>query len=178
MTRKLLNPGEDFQRMFDSVRRSAWRWERQGYYQVDDVALIRWRNGLPFLEDAEDRQWRGYIRELQQQGVPFQRVRMISDPPTEYERWSLDVTDWNLSLGEDIRWITRQAADELDLPEYDFYLIDNDRVAVLLFDEDKALTGLELIDDPTEIERHRQWRDLAWQHAIQHQDYRAATRGT
>ena len=164
--------------MFDSVRRSAWRWERQGYYQIDDVALIRWRNGLPFLEDAGDRQWRVYIRELQQKGIPFQRVRMVSDPPTEYERWALDVTDWNISIGEDIRWIDQQAANDLGLPEYDFYVLDNDRVVVLKFDDEKALTGLEMIDDPAEVDQHRRWRDSAWHHAVQHHDYRAAFKGT
>jgi hypothetical protein len=62
-------------------------------------------------------------------------------------------------------------AAELGMPDYDFYLLDDQRVLRLQFGE-AGVAGAELITDSGDVARHRRWRDLAWDAAIPHVEYR------
>lgn len=171
MTRRLVGPNEGLAALFDTVTRSSWRWECQGHYEVDRVALERWRRGEPEVEDEADRAWVAYIRRLAAGGIPFERVRMLTEPPTDYLRWMLDTTDRNVDAGEDIRWIDESRARELEMPTYDFYIFDDDRLAILRFDTNRVLTGVEVIDGDDVVNHHRQLRDRVWPHATPHAEY-------
>ncbi|HEX3784332.1 MAG TPA: hypothetical protein VHX38_32135 [Pseudonocardiaceae bacterium] len=170
MTRRYLDPDADFDEIFAAVRSSSWRWECQGHYAVDEAELREWQTGLVHEEDDSDRAWYAYIHDLGERGIPFERVRMLTEPLTNYLRWMLATTHHNITAGEDIRWIGQHVAAELGMPDYDFYLFDDDRVLILHFDDRKTLVGQELVDDPVIVERHRQWRALVWARAIRHAD--------
>lgn len=178
MTQRTIGPGGDFDEMFASVRRSAWRWECQGHYAVDEPELTLWQAGEPYEETDDDRAWADYIRGLRQAGATFERARMLTEPVTPYLEWMFATTGRNVELGEDVRWVAERNARALGMPTYDYYLLDNDRVAILRFDDQKVFTGGVLDDDPDTVERHRRWRDLVWQHAVRHQDYRSAEQDT
>jgi hypothetical protein len=171
VTRRLLDPTGDFAALFPSIKASSWRWECQGDYQVDGAALHRWRNGLAFQESEAGHSWLAYIRDLRSRGIPFERVRMITDPVTDYLRWMVSITDRNIEAGEDIRWLHQAVAVDLGMPDYDFYVFDDDRVVILHFDDAKVLTGEELIDEPDVVAQHREFRDRVWHHAVQHRDF-------
>ncbi|WP_209648103.1 DUF6879 family protein [Kibdelosporangium banguiense] len=166
-----VDPHDGLTALFNTVTRRSWRWECQGYYEVDRAALERWLRGEPEVEDEADRAWVTYIRTLTQAGIPFERVRMQPEPPTDYIRWMLDTTTRNIEAGEDIRWITESRARELGMPTYDFYLFDDSRLAILHFDADALLTGVEVIDDGDVVDQHRQLRDRVWPHAVLHSEY-------
>ncbi|WP_435583444.1 DUF6879 family protein [Amycolatopsis thermoflava] len=176
MSRRTLNAAEDFAALFQTVRRSSWRWECQGWYAVDMPDVERWLRGEPAVETDEDRAWVDYIAGLRAVGVPFARVRMLTDPLTDYLRWMLATTDRNVDAGEDIRWVEQRDVAGLGLPDYDFYVFDDDRVVVLRFDDGKQLVAVELDDDPGVVRQHQQWRDRVWPLAIPHTDYRAGDR--
>lgn len=157
--------------LLDSVAMSSWRWEAQGDYSVIDADLLhRWRAGLGRDHEAQ-RPWVTYIQGLRARGIPFQRVRMLTDPLTEYLRCQLDVSDSNIAAGEDIRWVSEATARALGMPPYDFYIVDNALVAQLVFDSTGMLGGLRLSRDPEVLAQHRRWRDVIWPHAIPHQEY-------
>lgn len=160
--------GGRLQELFDSVERGAWRWECQGYYRIDDAPLRRWRAGLPFEETDSGRAWHEYIRGLRRDGKTFERVRMLTEPLTEYLRWMVPLTQRNIDAGEDIRWITQTQARGLGLPTYDFYLFDDARLAIMRFGEEYLLDGLEVTDDADVVARHRQYRAVAWRAARPH----------
>lgn len=171
MTRRWADPVDGLNALFESVTRSSWRWECQGRYDVDRAGLERWLRGEPEIEDDEDRAWVAYIQGLTRAGIPFERVRMLADPPTDYNRWMLDITGRNVAAGESIRWISEGRARELGMPTYDFYLFDEARLAVLRFDRDTVLTGVEVIDDENVVDQHRQLRDQVWPLAVPHAEY-------
>lgn len=176
MTRqKHLAPGE-LDALFKSVRRSSWRWECQGHYAVDEPELAAWKTGQPFDETDDDRAWIAYIRQLTAAGIPFERVRLLTEPLNDYVRWILTTTDRNIEAGEDIRWLRQSDAASLGMPDYDFYLFDDERVVIMRFDERKVMTGLELDETPEVVARHREHRARAWDSAIRHHDYRSAAR--
>lgn len=171
----------EFDQLFATFTRSAWRWESQAvYHEPSEVEpWQRWRDGL--ADDLEWlRPWLDDIRAATRAGKRFERVRMFTKPLTEYLRWQLDVTPANSAAGEDIRWLAEDRARQLDLPEYDFWLFDDQTVARMHF-SDTGMTGAEIFTDSATVARHRAWRDVAWQHAIPFDEYRAgdiAERGT
>ena len=70
-----------------------------------------------------------------------------------------------------IRYLPRDQAEGLDLPGYDFWLMDSARVGILRFSDDDALLGAEIDDDPVLVARHCYYRDVAWQNAIPYAEY-------
>ncbi|MGW5050123.1 DUF6879 family protein [Actinokineospora sp. NPDC004072] len=169
--------GDDFAELFARFTRSAFRWEaRPTYCEPYEVEpLRRWRAGEP-----DDLGWMaGWldgIRAATAAGRRFERVRLYTEPLTEYLRWQQHVTPANVAAGEDIRVIIEDQAHALGLPSHDFWLFDGLLVARMHFGDDGRWRGAELSDQPDTVARHRAWRDLAWEHATPYQQHRQSTR--
>jgi len=157
--------------LLDDARVRIWRWECRGdYSSVDADLLRRWRAGLDRDPD-EDRSWVEYVQGLRRRGVRFERVRRLTEPLSEYLRMQLDFTYMNIDAGEDVRWVTPAAAAEVDMPDHDFYVLDDDMVAVVDFDAAGLFAGARVSGAAEVVERHGVWRDLIWPHAIPHARY-------
>lgn len=160
-----------FANLFATFRRSAWRWEAQTVYRepYEVEPWQRWRDGLPddlaWLED-----WLADIRVATAEGRRFQRVRVFTEPPTEYLRWQRTVTPANIAAGEDIRVLTQFDARELKLPEHDFWLFDDELVARMHFG-DAGWIGAEMISEAGTVAQHLAWRDTAWRYAVPYEEY-------
>jgi hypothetical protein len=161
----------EFAKLFADFRRTAWRWEAQTIYREPYEAepWQRWRDGLPddlaWLED-----WLIDIRAATAEGRSFQRVRVFTEPPTEYLRWQRTVTPANIDAGEDIRVLTQADARALKLPDYDFWLFDDEVVARMYFG-DAGWIGAEMISEPGTVAKHLAWRDVAWRYAVPYAEY-------
>lgn len=161
-------PGDEFAELLRSgFTRSAWRWECQGTYHEPDERepLQAWRDGRPDFRFLEG--WLAQIRRQRAEGKTFQRVRLLTDPLTEYLRWMSEFTSLNVEAGEDIRWIGQRRARELGAPTHDFYLLDDERVAIMQFDS-HGVAGIEVTDEPGTLAGHRRWRDIVWPAAVPH----------
>jgi hypothetical protein len=77
------------------------------------------------------------------------------------------ISDYSSNLGGTVR----DQAKDLDLPDYDFWLMDSTRVGILRFSDDDALLGAEIHDDPVLVVRHCYYRDVAWHYAIPYAEY-------
>lgn len=99
-------------------------------------------------------------------------MRALTDPLIEYLRCQLKVSCMNVDqAGEDIRWVDAANANDLGMPDYDYYLVDNAAVARLIFIGDGQLGGVRLCRDEEVLQQRRRWRDVTWPHAIPHQEY-------
>jgi hypothetical protein len=155
--------------LLDSARVRLWRWECRGDYSAVDADLLRrWREGLG-RDPEEDRPWMDYVQGLRRRGVRFERARRLTEPLTEYLRMQLDFTYMNIEAGEDLRWVAPAAAAESGMPDYDYYLVDDDVLAVLDFDAAGQFAGVRTSMTREVVARHVAWRDLIWPHAVPHQ---------
>ena len=165
----------DFQAVFGQFRHSAWRLEIQGWYDEPDEGplIARWlRDGdqAPTLAWFAD--WPEVIAEQAMQGKRYSRVRVLTDPLTDYLRWQLGViTPPAIRAGEDIRVLAADLAATLSLGTADFWMFDDELVALLEF-EHGAVTGAQLIDDPQAVEPFHAIRATAWDHAVRFEEYR------
>ncbi len=162
---------EELDELFTSFSRQAWRWECQGTYrQPGEVEpWRRWREGEH--DDLEWlRPWLLNVEAATNRGRYFQRVRVFSEPPTEYQRWQIDVSPANIAAGEEFRVLTASRASALELPTQDFWVFDDDRVALMYF-EDEQFVGHRILTEPDEVERYRQYKALAWREAVPFAEY-------
>jgi hypothetical protein len=164
--------------LLTSFSDSAFRFETRERYNaaVGREPLRRFLAGEP--DDYEwHRSWLDKIRKDRIAGKIWQRVRIVSVPPSEYTRYGLEVARLNIEAGEDIRYLRRSIAVKLGIAPYDAWLFDSTRLVHLHFDKgDDTFCGAETIADPAVVTRHLQWRELAWRHAQTRDEFVAALR--
>ena len=160
----------DFDDAFRFFRRSAFRLEAQPRYTVDveREAFGDWLRGEPRPADQYPyyATWLGRVRTIADQGRSLERVRILETPPTDYQRFELHMARWNLEAGETLRTINRDAATEAGLPvDTDWWIFDDEAVAVMTFAPDGTPGGGHIITDPDTVSRYSSWRDLAVHHS-------------
>jgi hypothetical protein len=121
---------------------------------------------LPWMQD-----WLTMVREATNEGRRFMRVRVVSLPLSDYNRWGLAVARHNNAAGEDIRYLVRDRATAAGLPGHDYWLFDSRKLAVMHFADDDRFLGAEVIEDPSVVVRYNYWRDAAWHHAVIRDDF-------
>lgn len=151
--------------------RTAFRLEtREWYNEPEEVEQVRrFLAGEP--DYAWNEEWAAMMRRRTAAQQRMARVRIVSEPHSDYTRFGLDLARINVAAGEDIRYLPRDRAEKLDLPDHDFWLIDSAKVGILHFGEDDVLLGAEISIDPAAVARYCAWRDVAWQHAIPFEEY-------
>ncbi|WP_433725850.1 DUF6879 family protein [Nocardia sp. CA-129566] len=115
--------------------------------------------------------WSNLIRSTTGRGVAVQRVRIVSEPHTLYTRYLLALAKHNTAAGEDIRYLARHAADPEAAASEDFWVLDDDRVAFSLFDDNEYWVGSALTDDPKIVAHARSIRDRMWVAATRFEEY-------
>lgn len=113
---------------------------------------------------------RGYLAD----GKTLGRARVVRRPLTVYQRYQLD---WgipgNIDAGEDIRILDMTDLD-LDLPDQDFWLFDDEIVVHLNFESDGTLINVDQLENP-DLLQYRKWRDTALAHAVPFSEFDART---
>ncbi|MFJ9371496.1 DUF6879 family protein [Nocardia sp. NPDC101769] len=105
------------------------------------------------------------------QGKVIRRVRVVSEPHTDYTRFALAVAPLNITAGEDVRYIPRHKIDEALLSGDDWWIFDDHLVAFSVFSPDGADEGLATTTDPVIAAHIRKVRDHVWPMAIPYADY-------
>jgi len=123
--------------------------------------MAKWAAGEP--DDLEWLQgWCSKIRGHASHGRRVRRARIVSEPLSEYQRWSHSIADPMVEAGEDIRWVPRALVSEIGIPGNDFYLFD-DRLAVfLLYEGSGLIKGKQASDDPAVIALCRKAFEAVW----------------
>lgn len=142
-------------------------------YDSDTPSRLRFEAGEDLDEERRFDEWRTLIRQATREGRLFRRVRVVSTPLGAHSRFSVRFAALNNEAGEDIRYLTRDRAAALGLPNHDYWLFDSRLLVHLPFDDEDRLLDCEVIEDPAEIVQHNYWRDVAWHHAIRRDDFAA-----
>lgn len=162
---------DDFDRLLHTFARSAFRLETRDWYALsyEAVEFQRFLDGSPNPPSQVDwwRPWLEMIQGMTRQGKTISRVRILAESPTDYQRWELWTDPWHARAGERIRYMTRNMAREIALPDSeDWWLLDDQRVIIMGFSGTGEITGKLLVDDPETVAQHCEWRDLAVRNAI------------
>ncbi|NRQ40066.1 hypothetical protein HII36_50820 [Nonomuraea sp. NN258] len=167
----LLSPTE-FGDLWDTFQHTAFKLEVRDRYDVpsERESLERFLSGRPDPERAT-RPWLAKMKAATGEGKRVERVRVVTEPHSDYVRWLLAGAPLNAGAGEDIRYLPRPLAAEIGLPGHDFALFDSGRLVLLNFDAEDRPLQHELVTDPDTVLRHCQWRDAAWHYATPYEQY-------
>lgn len=153
---------DEFDALFGAFETSAWHLETRHEYRIEEeeAAYRRFLAGQPVGTEWFE-PWLARVRALTASGRRIERVRVMSDPPTAYQRFELWGSPHNVRAGERVALLDQHAATDMGLPDYDFWLFDACRLVVSRFTDDGELISDELVTDDHEVDRHRRWWDMA-----------------
>ncbi len=112
---------------------------------------------LPVVRECTSDAWTAMVTRQTSAGKVIRRARVMDDPLTDYNRYMIYSGHRNVSVGEDIRYLGRERANAIDLPDHDFWVFDDVRMVELRFTGDGRLIGFDLITEPAVVARHADW---------------------
>ncbi|MFJ4823696.1 DUF6879 family protein [Streptomyces bacillaris] len=159
------------------ARHSALHLEMRDSYMRDDPEFIRWQEGHRY--DPADRAswwrpWLDVVAETTGRDVRMRRLRVVSEPLSDYVRYEYDGTFTNVAAGEDVRWLPRSQARGLLLPALDGWVMDGEVVILHHFSGEGQWTGprMEVLHDPELAALYVSAYEAAWHRAVPHAEYR------
>jgi hypothetical protein len=168
---------EERSKFFTTFKREALHLEMRDAYAIKDEA----ERFARFLEkgyrdqDAEieeRRPWMTLIQDATAAGKVFRRVRIISEPVTDYIRYEWEGTGPNVEAGEEIKWLPRRFASAIALPGNDFWLFDDSTVVFTVFTGEGDVFERQLTTDRAVIQLCRSAFEAVWSIAIPHSEYK------
>ncbi|MEU6375910.1 DUF6879 family protein [Streptomyces sp. NPDC046909] len=163
-------------RLFETFTKDAFHLELRDDYSVpdEDGPFECWLRGAP-VDYSYMEAWMQLIKRATGEGKTVRRVRVVTEPHSPYIQWEYAATPHNEEAGEEIRWLPRhRLPEELVFPVggNDWWLFDGRLLAVGHFDSDGRVLGSELVDATEAVAECVRVRDLLWDLAIPHREYK------
>jgi hypothetical protein len=157
----------------ENFKESAFRLEALPAYSMPEEAemLAAFRRGEQ-VQLPDDHPWPPLVRKQCVTGKKMQRVRVVSDPLSDYERFELSLYPHSIAAGEQIYVTERDAIPDAHLIG-DFWLFDSHTVYTLRYDATGRFLDVDIAHD---VVRFRRIRDLALERSIPLADF--ATRAS
>lgn len=165
---------DDFARLFDTAVSSVFRLETLPAYstaeEADLIADLLAGRPLPDWTPADHDLFR-QIAEDTAAGKRWQRVHVVNSPLTDYLRYELAVYRYGTAAGEDIRIANRDAHPDLDGLREDFWLFDDQILALMRYDGEGRFLGVDLAGADVDLDEYRRRRDVALAHSVPLDEY-------
>ncbi|MBV8890444.1 MAG: hypothetical protein JO266_00435 [Acidobacteria bacterium] len=159
-----------------TFQREAVHLEMRDVYATDieKTRFQTWLRGQLFDPHAEAEWWRPWFELMTrttQAGKTLRRLRIVSEPVTDYIRFEwLDAAQL-VQAGEDVRWLPRRHTSTLLLPGNDFWMFDRHTVAFTYFSGNGHVLSHEVTTDPDIVAGCAAAFEQAWRIAIPHNQY-------
>jgi len=167
----LEGPGEPaFEDLLASTERSVVHLEARDTYDPTDPAFVKWQQDGDTSYDWDA--WIDLVGATVARGVRFRRLRIVSEPVSDYIRWEHAISYGNIKAGEELRWLPRHLAYDLPHPVADFFMYDQRLIAYNFTAGDGTDTGrMEYVADPRKILPVVGMFEMLWERGIPHADY-------
>jgi hypothetical protein len=144
---------EDLNSLCRDIKRSFDHLETRDAYgtEVELPRMAQWRRGEPDDYTWLD-WWLEMLRGHRVVGRTCRRARVVSQPLSDYQRWTMSHVQVFLDAGEDIRYLDRSRLTDLLLPgSGDFYVFDDETALFLHYAGDGTNASFEVTDDPRTV---------------------------
>lgn len=132
------------------------KWRR---HEIDDFEWLSW--------------WLEVLRGHRVAGRTCRRTRVVSEPLSDYQLWTMSHTTMFVDAGEDIRYVPRPRLTNVVLPgSGDFYVFDDRLVLFLHYAGNGTNVSFESCDDPATVDICRGAFDDVWKLATPASAYR------
>ncbi|MDJ1133407.1 DUF6879 family protein [Streptomyces iconiensis] len=165
-----------FAEMMADCQRSAVHLELRDAYGIASEAaeFAAWQQGddrSRYDRHGRRKAWLDQVREATGRGVGMRRVRVVSEPLSEYMRFSHAGTALNIEAGEHIRWLPRRLASDIPFPGNCFWVFDDRVVRFNHFTGEGASAGPEVRTEPHVVKLCTTAFEEAWGRAVPHENY-------
>lgn len=167
---------DERRQLLTTFQREAVHLEMRDVYatEIERDRFQTWLRGEPLDPEAEAEWWRPWFELMKRNneaGRALRRLRIVSEPVTDYIRFEwLDAAQL-VRAGENVRWLPRRNASKLVLPGNDFWMFDRETVAFTHFSGDGHVLGHEVTTDPEIVAACAGAFENAWKIAIPHSEY-------
>jgi hypothetical protein len=163
---------ESFDELLAKCNRTALKLEFRDQYMTGDPGYLAWEAGDLDRAVEEYAGWTTTARVAIDRGVQMKRVRVISEPVSEYIAFEHAVTARvNAAAGEQIRWVPRQRVSDLALPGNDVWIFDDSILQFCLFAGDGRFVANEVNTDPEVVKLCVAAFEAAWERGVDHDQY-------
>ncbi len=138
----------DFRKELDNAKKEIFRFEAlQEYFsdgsnEIENEIKKQWKE-TGKVDMNLMKEWHEFISKKFKEGVKFFWVRLVKFPLNEYTKSELYIFKQRVKYGIDIRIITKENFDKLNIDVKDFYLVD-DKVVLMKYGENNEYIGCEL----------------------------------
>lgn len=163
---------DEFGGLLTCFQREAIHLETRDAYgtAVELPRLAKWAAGEH--DDLEWLQgWCATLRKHTAAGRRIRRARVVSEPLSEYQRWSHSIAQPMVDAGEEIHWVPRQRVSSIAIPGNDFYLFDNRLIVFLHYAGNGLGTAKTTSTDPSDVRLCRTAFEAVWAVSVSHRDY-------
>lgn len=163
-------------RFLTTFRSEAVHLEMRDTYATDieKDRFRAWLQGEPLDSEAEAQWWRPWgelMARNNEAGKTLRRLRVVSEPVTDYIRFEwLDAAQL-VAAGEDVRWLPRRKTSKLLLPGNDFWMFDRHTVVFTHFSGAGHVLGHEVTTNSDIVVGCSAAFNQAWAVAIPHNQY-------
>lgn len=173
-----LMTSEQRDRLLESISRDAFHLELRDEYNspVEVEPRRRWRAG-----ESDDYTWLSpwldRVRAVTSAGRRIQRLRVITEPATDYIRWEHSVTRFNVHAGEEVRWLPRHRLPPgvvFPVEGRDWWLFDDAVLTIGRITPEGRILGSQRCTEPDAVTACVALRDRLWPLAIPHHSYTPA----
>jgi hypothetical protein len=163
----------DFQDLLKTFKHSSVHLETRDAYgtEVELPHMAKWAAGEPDdLEWLQD--WCTTLCGHVAAGRTVKRARIVSEPLSDYQRWTLAIGHPMVEAGEDVRFVPRRQVSELCFPGNDYYLFDDERAVFLHYAGSGLNNALTTTTNPATVEMCRKAFDQVWPLGIPYSEYK------
>jgi hypothetical protein len=162
----------EFDQLLRGFERESIHLETRDAYGtiVELPHMARWAAGEPddltWLDD-----WCDTLRGHRAAGRSVRRARIVSEPLSDYQRWSYSIAHPMVEAGEDIRWVPRRLMSSIGIPGNDFYLFDDRLVVYLIYNGNGLNADYQSSTESADVHLCRTAFEAVWRYAVPHRDY-------
>ncbi|MGH3646715.1 MAG: DUF6879 family protein [Micromonosporaceae bacterium] len=164
---------EDLGNLCRGIKKSFVHLETRDSYgtETELPQIAKWRRGEP-----DDYAWMEWYLEMLRghaaAGRRCRRARVVSEPVSEYQRWTMSHVEVFIEAGEDIRYVARPRLTNVALPgSGDFYVFDDELVLFLHYAGSGLNAYFETTDDPQVVATCQKAFETVWEMAPPFREY-------
>jgi hypothetical protein len=153
--------------------RSVLKVELRDNYAVDRELFAAWQAGnSDAVADAASTS-RDKVAGRVAAGTSLRRVKVVSEPLSEYQRFAFEYSAYAVAAGEDIRWAPRRLVSTVLLPGNDFFVLDDESVIFNVLDGADNRAEQQLFQDADVVKLCGGAFAAVWAVSIPHRDYQS-----
>lgn len=154
--------------------RDVRKLELRDHYGIDGELYGAWQaRDLDAVAESYRRWLDRFTTEFVDPGRTYRRVRVVTEPLSDYQRMAVAYSGITVKVGEGLRWLPRRLASAIALPGNDCMILDSEAVVFIVMDADaRNLVEAQYSAEPAVVSFCTDAFETAWDLAIPHAEYR------